>query len=236
MSWDRPSDAPSPAPETPAEPSRAREASTSEFGLGSLVRMRGAPLIDALDRHLPGSREHAEASASYAFATAVELGFDRSHSELVREAAKLHEVGKLYVPAYVLGKNTAGLSDAERMQLDGQYEAGYRVAHGAGIAGGVCGWILRVRERFDGRGPEELAADAIPVESRIIRVTCAADHILASPATAVASADLAERRRSAIDELRAQAGQELDPRVVEAFAAVLDRASVTAAGTPAPRP
>jgi HD-GYP domain-containing protein (c-di-GMP phosphodiesterase class II) len=232
MSWDRPSDAPSPAPDAAAEPSRAREASTSEFGLSSLVRMRGAPLIEALDRHLPGSREHAEASASYAFATAVELGYDRSHSELIREAAKLHEVGKLYVPAYVLGKEPASLSDAERAQLDGQYEAGYRVAHGAGIAGGVCGWILRARERFDGRGAEELAADAIPVESRIIRATCAADRVLARPSTASASADLAERRRNAIDELRGQSGQELDPRVVEAFAAVLDRATVTAAGAP----
>jgi HD-GYP domain-containing protein (c-di-GMP phosphodiesterase class II) len=232
MSWDRPSDVPSPAPDAAAEPSRAREAGTSEFGLSSLVRMRGAPLIEALDRHLPGSREHAEASASYAFATAVELGYDRGHSELIREAAKLHEVGKLYVPAYVLGKEPASLSDAERAQLDGQYEAAYRVAHGAGIAGGVCGWILRARERFDGRGAEELAADAIPVESRIIRATCAADRILASPSTASASADLADRRRNATDELRGQAGHELDPRMVEAFAAVLSRATVTAAGAP----
>jgi HD-GYP domain-containing protein (c-di-GMP phosphodiesterase class II) len=232
MSWDRPSDALSPEPDKPDEPARAREASTSEFGLGSLVRMRGGALIDALDRHLPGSREHAEACASYAFATAVELGYDRGHSELIREAAKLHEVGKLYVPAYVLGQDPAALSDAERAQLDGQYEAGYRVAHGAGIAAGVCGWILRARERFDGRGPEELAGDAIPVESRIIRATCAGDRVLASPSTASQSADLAERRRNAIDELRGQSGRELDPRVVDAFAAVLERATVSAAGAP----
>jgi HD-GYP domain-containing protein (c-di-GMP phosphodiesterase class II) len=230
MSWDRPSDAPSPAPDDPDEPARVREANTSEVGLGSLVRMRGAPLIEALDRHLPGSREHAEASASYAFATAVELGYDRSHSELIREATKLHEVGNLYVPAYLLTQDPAALSAAEHAQLEGQYEAGYRITHGAGIAGGVCGWILRARERFDGRGPEELAADAIPVESRIIRATCAADRVLASPETALPGADIAERRRRAIDELRGRAGTELDPRVVDAFAAVLDRATVSAAG------
>ena len=231
MSWDRPSDAPSPAPESPEPPARRREANTSEFGLGSLVRMRGAALIQALDRHLPGSREHAEASASYAFATAVELGYDRSHSELIREAAKLHEVGKLYVPAYVLGQEPDRLSDAERAQLDSQYEAGYRVAHGAGIAAGVCGWILRARERFDGRGPEELAADAIPVESRIIRVTCVADHVLAARSDDSTSADSAERRRQALTTLESQSGAELDPRVVAALKAVLDRATVSAAGT-----
>jgi HD-GYP domain-containing protein (c-di-GMP phosphodiesterase class II) len=230
MSWDRPSDVPSPAPEGPEPPAAGREANTSEFGLGSLVRMRGAALIEALDRHLPGSREHAEASASYAFATAVELGYDRSHSELIREAAKLHDVGKLYVPAYVLGQARDALSDAERAQLDGQFEAGYRVAHGAGIAAGVCGWILRARERFDGHGPEELAGDAIPVESRIIRVACVADQVLASPPAESAAADAAARRRRAVETLEGQAGKELDPRVVAAFAAVLDRATVSAAG------
>lgn len=231
MSWDRPSDAPLPAPESSEPPARSREANTSEFGLGSLVRMRGAPLIEALDRHLPGSREHAEASASYAFATAVELGYDRSHSELIREAAKLHEVGKLYVPAYVLGQEADRLSDTERAQLDSQYEAGYRVAHGAGIAADVCRWILRARERFDGRGPEELAADAIPVESRIIRVTCVADQVLSAQSGESASADVAERRSRAGATLEGQSGAELDPRVVAAFAAVLERATVGEGGT-----
>jgi len=80
----------------------------------------------------------------------------------------------------VFGQDPVALTDAERAQLDAQYEAGCRVAHGAGIAGRVCGWILDARERFDGRGPEELAADAIPVESRIIRASCAADRVLAS--------------------------------------------------------
>jgi HD-GYP domain-containing protein (c-di-GMP phosphodiesterase class II) len=225
MSWDRPSDAPSPAPEAAPRPARGREAPTSEFSLGSLVRMRGAPLIDALERHAPGSSEHGEATASYAFATAVELGYDRSHSELVREAAKLHEVGKLYVPAYILGKDATSLSASERAQLEGQFEAGYRVAHGAGIAGGVCGWILRVRERFDGSGPEALAADAIPVESRIIRAACACDGVLGSPAGAPADPGRGDRPRRTIDTLREQADQELDPRVVEALAAVLERAA-----------
>jgi HD-GYP domain-containing protein (c-di-GMP phosphodiesterase class II) len=225
MSSDRPSDGPLPAPEAAPGPTRDRQAVTSEFSLGSLVRMRGAPLIEALERHAPGSREHGEATASYAFATAVELGYDRSHSELVREAAKLHEVGKLYVPAHALGKDAASLSASERAQLEGQYEAGYRVAHGAGIAGGVCGWILRARERFDGAGAEKLAADAIPIESRIIRVACTCDGVLASPTAASTSPSVEERRRRAIDELGQEAGHELDPRVVEALAAVLDRAA-----------
>ena len=227
MSLDRPSDAPSPAPEPEPKLARPREATTSEFSLGSLVKMRGASLIEALERHAPGSREHGEATASYAFAAAVQLGHDRSHSELVREAAKLHEVGKLYVPAYILAKDPASLSESEGVQLEGQFEAAYRVAHGAGIAGGVCGWILRVRERFDGGGAEKLAAEAIPVESRIIRAACVCDRALAGPADTTANPGLGDRPGRAIDTLRKQAGHELDPRVVEALVAVLERAART---------
>jgi HD-GYP domain-containing protein (c-di-GMP phosphodiesterase class II) len=225
MSSAPPSDDRSPAPEPGLAP---RDVATSEFGLGTLVRMRGAPLIDALELHLPGSREHADATASYAFATAVELDYDRSHSELVRETAKLHEIGKVYVPAEVLAKDLESLDAGEQMQLEGQFEAAYRLAHGAGIPGGVCGWILRARERFDGRGAEELAADAIPIEARIIRATCVCDRALASSATAGARDGLAERRSKAIEQLRGEAGRELDPRVVEALAAVLDRAGRSA--------
>jgi HD-GYP domain-containing protein (c-di-GMP phosphodiesterase class II) len=224
MSSAPPSDDRSPAP----EPRLAtRDVATSEFGLGTLVRMRGAPLIEALELHLPGSREHAEATASYAFATAVELDYDRSHSELVRETAKLHEIGKVYVPTEVLAKDPASLDVSEQTQLEGQFEAAYRLAHGAGIPGGVCGWILRTRERFDGRGAEELAADAIPIEARIIRATCACDSALASPATSASSGGFAERRSKAVERLRGEAGRELDPRVVAALATVLDRAAAT---------
>ena len=31
--------------------------------LASLLRQRGGPLLDGLDRHLPGARAHAEATA-----------------------------------------------------------------------------------------------------------------------------------------------------------------------------
>ena len=86
MSSDLPSDGPSAPPERPA---RARP----DLDLASLLRLRGAPLLDALDRHLPGARDHAEATASYAFAAAVGLGFDRAQCEVAREVAVLHEIG-----------------------------------------------------------------------------------------------------------------------------------------------
>ena len=54
MSSELPADVGSPAPEE----------------LAALTRERGAPLLEALERHSPGAREHAEATASYAFVVA----------------------------------------------------------------------------------------------------------------------------------------------------------------------
>ena len=171
MSSDRPGDAPSAPPERPA---RARP----ELDLAGLLRLRGGPLIDALDDHLPGARDHAEATASYAFAGAVGLGFDRAHSEVAREVAVLHEVGLVYVDAELAAKPAADRSAAEQDAWDDHYESGYRLARGAGIPEHVCGWLLRARERYDGSGPEQMIGDAIPIESRLIRAACACQTAL----------------------------------------------------------
>lgn len=203
---------------------QAPRGETHEFGLATLVRTRTEPLLDALEGHLSGSREHAQGTGSYAFATAVVLGHDRPHSELVREAAKLHEIGKIYLPAELLTRRPDSLSAEEAQQVEGHFEAGYRLAHGAGIPTEVCVWVLRVRERFDGHGPEQLAAGSIPIESQIIRAACACDLALATSAFAPAS-PLSERRRAAIAELDRHAGTELDPRVAQALAGILERAA-----------
>jgi len=212
MSSDRPSDAPSPGPDPP----------DPEPGLAALLQSRGAPLIEALEGHLPGAREHAEATASYTFATAVELGFGRERCEIAREAAKLHEVGQLYVPTAVLARPAGERDAAQAVAFDSHHEAGYRLARGAGIPEHACGWLLRVRERYDGRGPERLAAEAIPIESRIIRAACVCETALAEPAGAGGPP-----QRHAVERLSTRAAGELDPRVVATLIAVLDRAART---------
>jgi HD-GYP domain-containing protein (c-di-GMP phosphodiesterase class II) len=196
MSSDRPSGGPSPTPD-----------------LAALIRDRGAPLIEALEAHVPGAAEHAAATGTYAFAAAVELGFERVQCETAREAAKLHDVGHVYLPPELLSKPAEALSDAERSRLHSHHEAGAQLARGAGIPELACAWILHARERFDGRGPDGLVAIQIPLESRLIRAACACDALLAEG-------------RQAVDGLRARGGRELDPRVVEALIAVITRAGV----------
>ena len=195
-----------------ADPSHTPEARAREAGQAAVVATLGAALIEALDAHLPGARVHGESTGAYSFAFAVALGHGRERSELIREAAKLHDVGMVYVPVPTLRKPADALDPADAALLASHIEAGARLALGAGIPESVCEWILKTRERFDGGGPEGLRGAGIPLESRIIRVGCAVDLMLGSAA-----------RDATIAGLRAAAGTALDPEVVEIAAATVSR-------------
>lgn len=189
--------------------------------LAATLRIRGEPLLEALERHNPGSREHADSTATYAFAAAAELGQGRDRCEVAREAVRLHEVGQVYVDPEVLRKPAAGRGRRERKAFARHYEDGHRLARGSGIPEEACRWLLRMRESFDGTGPEGLAGEAIPLESRLMRATCEL-HTELQAAAAEGSAAPYER---AAERLGAEAGSALDPRVVEALVAILRRAA-----------
>jgi HD-GYP domain-containing protein (c-di-GMP phosphodiesterase class II) len=229
MSSDPPSGARSSEPEPTGAPAGAEVHrpgnADNELSLAARVKARGSELLDALERHLPSSREHADGTAAYAFAAAVELDMERDKAEAVRETARLHEVGNVYVPAEVLAKPSGELTPEERALLDSRFASGAELARGAGIPDQACEWIGAIRERFDGSGPAGLAGARIPIESRIVRVACACDTALAAPAPTPGGASPDERRRIAIHALRAAAGSELDPRVTAALAAMLERAA-----------
>jgi len=195
-------------------------APSAEPDLAALLKARGAPLVEALEAHLPGSRAHAAATGSYAFAVSVELAFDRSQCEVAREAAVLHEIGLVYVSAATLARVAADRDESEVAAVDSHYEAGYKLARGAGIPEHVCRWLVRVRERFDGRGPEGIAGEQIPLESRLIRVSC-----LAATALARAEGGGEPAHREAIAALERASATELDPRLVAILSDVLTRAA-----------
>ena len=152
MSWDLQSGAPS----SEADPAAG---GPGEADLAELARARGATLLDALEDHRRGSRAHAEATASYAFAAAVELGFEREHADAVRETARLHEVGMIYVPTAVLAAGPEQRSAEDAALIGAHPGYGAELALGAGVPQGICAWIRATAERFDGRGPAGLAGE-----------------------------------------------------------------------------
>jgi HD-GYP domain-containing protein (c-di-GMP phosphodiesterase class II) len=212
MSWVPPSGAPSPGADPAGE--------VSGMDLANLVSERGAVLLDALEAHWPGARDHADATASYAFGAAVELRFERESAEAIRETARLHEVGMVYVPVAMLSAQPESRDPEVQALIDAHPGYGAELARGAGVPSRACEWIAATAERFDGRGPSGLAGERVPLEARIIRVACACDRALTARHP---HASASEHRAMAFATLRAAGGHELDPRVVAALTGMLDR-------------
>jgi HD-GYP domain-containing protein (c-di-GMP phosphodiesterase class II) len=193
-----------------------------ELSGATLVEARGATLLDALERHLPGSRDHADGTASYAFAAAAQLGTGRARAEMLRETARLHEIGKVYLPRDLLTKPREELDPRERGLVDSHPAYGAELARGAGIPDEACDWIGAVGERFDGLGTGGLTGEQIPLEARIMRAACNCDQLLATRSGPGTPATY----REAINPLRAAAADgELDSRVVNALAGIVERAA-----------
>lgn len=115
-------------------------------------------------------------------------------------------------PEAELCRETARLADVGRIYgaAGTQYEPGAQLARGAGIPEVVCEWILGVGERYDGTGPAGLSGSEIPVFSRIVRAAKRCDEFVC--------------QGSPPGELRALAGTELDPAMVDALASMLEQA------------
>lgn len=205
---------------TSPRPSGAPSAATDDSAqaeLIALLRVQGGPLLEALEAHAPGARDAAEGAAAYAFAVAVDLGMDRWGAELAREATKLHQVGRLYIPAEVLAKPPQERTGEEEAQLSDSHSAGAQLARGAGLPERVCEWIRLGAERWDGGGPDGLGGEEIPLHSRISRGAHACYAALAESRSGEGGPPPAERLSEA-------AGHELDPAVAAALRTVLARA------------
>ncbi len=174
------------------------------------------------------TREHIERVERLTMATAVLLeqrGWVRfsSHQRfLLSVAAILHDVGKISISNEILNKS--GPLDAdERAQILSHPEVGALIVERMGKLERAAEIIRCAHEHFDGSGyPRGLRSEEIPLESRIILAVDAFDAM-------TVGRPYAPRRPLAegIAELRAEAGRQFDPVVVEALVEVVT-ADVTA--------
>ena len=144
---------------------------------------------------------------------AARCGLEPAEIELVRLAARLHDLGKLAVPVEILCK-PGSLEKREWRVLEEHPETGRRILAAIG-AGAIADWVLHHHERWDGAGyPTGMKGAEIPLPARIIFVADAYDAITnARPYRGPRS------QAAALAELHRCAGTQFDPAVVAALAA-----------------
>jgi HD-GYP domain-containing protein (c-di-GMP phosphodiesterase class II) len=162
----------------------------------------------ALAHHLAGVADLAEAVGRRLHIPADEL-------HTLRQAAELHDVGKLAIPEEILSK-PGELTEEEWEFVRRHTVIGERILASAPSLGSAAKVVRSTHERWDGKGyPDQLAGPQIPLGSRIIAVCDAFDAMTSERPYARAMSP-----RQALKELFRCAGTRYDTQVVEAFVAL----------------
>ncbi len=170
--------------------------------------------LEAKDRY---TKDHSIKVALLSVRIAKELGLDAREQRCVRMAGLLHDVGKIGIRESVLNKQ-GPLDDAEREHMRLHPRIGARILLPLTQRfPEVVASVEHEHERWDGLGyPTGLRGEDIPLAARIIAVADCFDAITSSrPYRAAQHKDIAAR------EIRAGAGTQFDPRVVQAFLEIL---------------
>lgn len=148
----------------------------------------------------------------------VRLGMDARQLNLLRLAARFHDIGKIGVPDSVL-RHPGRLDEAQMAQMRTHPARGQRLFLATGRADAeTVGLIIRHHhEAWDGSGyPDGLAGEQIPLAARILAVVDGFDAMITDRPYRDA---LAMEQVLAI--LASESGTRLDPTVHAAFAAMM---------------
>jgi putative two-component system response regulator len=159
---------------------------------------------------------HQQRLGAYATLIGERLGLAGRALDALRTGARLHDVGKIGVDEAILRKPGA-LSADEYARIQQHTLIGEHILGPLCLSAPITAIVRSHHERWDGRGyPDSLAGEDIPLGARIVAVADAFDAMTAErpysqPMTVEA----------AIERLRAGAGAQWDPEVVEVMLEVL---------------
>jgi diguanylate cyclase (GGDEF)-like protein len=171
-------------------------------------------LVKVLAERHPDIGEHVDDVADLVRRVAATLDLPDEEREPLLQAAALHDVGKAAVPDAILRK-PGPLTEQEWVFMRQHTVVGERILMAAPSLSAAAKLVRWSHERFDGRGyPDGLRGTEIPLGARIIAV-CDAFDAMTTPRP---YRTLPLSTQDALVELRACAGAQFDPDVVDAFA------------------
>ncbi len=189
-------------------------------------------LSSALEAKDAYTLDHARSITDMSADVGRRLGMREDEIRDLKLGALLHDIGKIGVPTEILSK-PGPLTDDEFEVMKEHTIIGERIIADVEFLQGVRPLVLHEHERWDGAGyPHQLKGEQIPLGARIIFV-CDSWHAMTSDRPYRRALPDAE----AIRRLRAGAGTQFDPAVVEAFCDLIEleqhEAIATSAHVPA---
>lgn len=165
--------------------------------------------IDAKDHY---TFSHSNNVAYYATELASYIGMNADVIEIIRQAALLHDVGKIGIPETILNKQ-GRLTEEEYEVIKGHVEASIDIIRHLPSLDYVIPAVIGHHERYDGKGyPRRIAGEDIPSTARILCIADSFDAMTSKRCYKKAySLDLA------VQNLLDGAGTQFDPELVQIF-------------------
>jgi diguanylate cyclase (GGDEF)-like protein/PAS domain S-box-containing protein len=169
-------------------------------------------LMKALEARDFITEGHSDRLQNLALGLAQSLGLSHETMNDLRLLAQFHDLGKVGIPDRILFK-PGPLTEEEMREMRKHPEIGHRIAQSVPQLAHLAQWILKHHESWDGQGyPLGLSGEEIPLPCRILAIADAYDAM-----TSDRPYRNALTHEEAICELRANAGTQFDPRLVELF-------------------
>jgi PAS domain S-box-containing protein/putative nucleotidyltransferase with HDIG domain len=138
--------------------------------LSRIINEVVSSLSYAVEKRDPYTAGHQQKVAALACAIAREMGLAKDKQVAINIAAIVHDIGKIYLPAEILGKPTQ-LSPIEFSMIKTHSEVGYDILRPIEFPWAVASIVRQHHERLDGTGyPLGLRGKDILMESRILAV------------------------------------------------------------------
>lgn len=177
-----------------------------------------AATIEAKDDYMRG---HSYRVAEYSALIAKQLGWSENEVENLRNAAYLHDIGKIGVPDTILNKPTR-LTDEEFAAIKSHTVMGADILKDITLLDHLVDIARNHHERYDGKGyPDGLVGEEIPLSARIV---CVADSYDAMRSRRIYRNALPDEeiRRELLDNCSTQ----FDPQISRMFVDMLDNGMV----------
>ncbi len=175
--------------------------------------------------------EHTERVGAIAGEIAARLGIRAEQIERLREAASLHDVGKLAIPdAILLKRGNLDEDEQEIMRTHAALGARLLAKSSSPVLQMAATIAATHHEWWDGTGyPQGLADERIPLVGRIVAVADVFDAL-----THDRPYKAAWPMRQAVARIKRASGSQFDPWVVEAFLATIDELALAEDGSRPP--
>lgn len=164
--------------------------------------------IFSIYSQIPSEKEHSESVRGICIRIAEAMNLTQSEKCRLKEAALMHDIGKVVIDKKILSK-TSGLTEEEEQIFRQHTVAGYRILNSSDRTFDLAKYVLSHHENWDGSGyPKGIGGDAIPKLARIIAVAEKYDEL-----TRVNGMSEEE----ALNDIAAKSGTLFDPEIVKAL-------------------